>query len=272
MESGRALGSLGEWVLAGAAFERAVELRPDYAEAWAFLGEARQHLDEARLIQAFPVSGGQAAPAKTGSALAALEKALALDPGSVSTCLLLALYWQRQGDFDQALENAQAAANLAPRSPAVQAELGGNLAQAGHLPAALEAYQRASGLAPHDPTYLRLLAAFTLQYDHQVREVGLPAARRAVLIAPDDPASLVTLGQVLFTLGDLVNAERFLQRALALDPGFAPARLHLGLVHLLQNDTDRALEQFTLVRSLAAGTPLADQAERIIASNFTPGP
>jgi tetratricopeptide (TPR) repeat protein len=272
VESGRALGSLGEWTLAGAAFERAVELRPDYAEAWAFLGEARQHLDDEALLQASPAAGGQAPPEENDSALAALQKARALDPGSVSTRLLLALYWQRQGDLDQALENAQAAANLAPRSPAVQAELGGNLAQAGDLPAALEAYQRASGLAPHDPAYLRLLAAFTLQYDHQVREVGLPIARRAVLLTPGDPASLVTLGQVLFKLGDLVNAGRFFRRALALDPGYAPAHLHLGLVHLLQNEPDRALEQFTLVRSLAAGTPLAEQAERIIAGNFVNEP
>ncbi len=255
VESGRGLAGLEEWSLAARAFERAASLRPDYAEAWAFLGEALQHLPAP-------------AASQREAALTALIKALELDPDSVSTYLLLSLYWQRQGHYGRGLDYARQAAELDPLSPAAVSESGACLARTGDLPAALEAYRRAAALAPRDPAYLRLLAAFTLEYDHQVREAGLPAARRAVLLNPDDPASPVVLGQVLFKLGDLTGAERFFRRALELDPAFAPAHLHLGLVHLLQEDPAAAYEQFSLARSLASGTPLAEQAERLIASNF----
>lgn len=265
VESGRALGSLNEWALAATAFERATAVRPDYAEAWAFLGEARQHVaDRGKDPQ------GQAGEIDSGDieALAALEKALTLDPKSVSTHLLLALYWQRRGDSIRALVFAKAAAELEPDNPAVQAELGRNLAKAGDLTAALTAYRQAVELAPRDPSYWRLLASFTLEYDHQVREAGLPAARQAVLLAPEDPASLLSLGQVFFQLADLVNAKRFLQRAIEIDPNYAPAHLHLGLVHLLQDNPSQAYQQIALARSLAPGTAAAEQAERILASSF----
>jgi len=266
VESGRGLAGLEEWPLAAEAFERAASLRPDYAEAWAFLGEARQHL---------PMPAGAPA-AETASlaeeALSALTRAYELDPESIATCLLLSLYWQRQGDYERGLEYARRAAALDPSSPAAAAEIGANLAHSGDLPAALEAYQQAAALAPRDPAYQRLLAAFTLEYDHLVREVGLPAARTAVLLAPDDPASPLSLGQVLFKLGDLAGADRFFRRALELDPDYAPAHLHLGLVHLLEQDPAAAYQRFSLARSLAAGTPLAEQAERLIASNFNRAP
>jgi tetratricopeptide (TPR) repeat protein len=41
---GQRLAELGEWDVAEAAFTAAVSLAPNYAEAWAFLGETRQHL------------------------------------------------------------------------------------------------------------------------------------------------------------------------------------------------------------------------------------
>ncbi|MCK5313815.1 MAG: tetratricopeptide repeat protein, partial [Anaerolineales bacterium] len=44
LEAGRALASIGEWELAVEAFHQSTQDHPNYAEAWAFLGEARQHL------------------------------------------------------------------------------------------------------------------------------------------------------------------------------------------------------------------------------------
>jgi Flp pilus assembly protein TadD len=97
-----------------------------------------------------------------------------------------------------------------------------------------------------------------------LRQVGLPAARQAVLLAPDDPACLDTLGQVFFLLGDAASAERFFDRALQADAGFAPAHLHLGLVYLQQGDSKEAVDQFTLASRLAPGSPTAEQAQRLL--------
>jgi tetratricopeptide (TPR) repeat protein len=243
--AGQALAGIGEWQLAKAAFAGATRMRPDYAEAWAFLGEARRQTGE--------------------ESLADLEKALELNGRSVSANTLLGLYWQDAGRPDKALEYLEAAARLDQDNPALQTALGSALAQQGDLPSALEHYQRAAGLSPRDPTYQRVLAGFTIQYESRVREVGLPAARAAVLQSPEDPASLDTLAQVYTLLNQPLIAQRFLKRALAADPEYAPARLHLGLVYLLQEQTGAARDQLLLAQQLApAGSPVEEQARRLL--------
>ena len=42
--SGRQLANMDEWTFAAEAFKHATELDPGYADAWAFLGEARQQI------------------------------------------------------------------------------------------------------------------------------------------------------------------------------------------------------------------------------------
>ena len=103
---GRWLGSQGEWQLALLAFQQAVAQRPDYAEAWAYLGEALQQT-------------------QAGTAgLAELQTALELDPASIAASLLVSLYWQRQGEFEKARETLEGAAAHEPENPYLQAELG----------------------------------------------------------------------------------------------------------------------------------------------------
>ncbi|HEY6074154.1 MAG TPA: tetratricopeptide repeat protein, partial [Anaerolineales bacterium] len=152
------------------------------------------------------------------------------------------------------------------RNPTLLVQVGSTRAILGDLTGALQAYQQAVTLAPNDPTYPRLLAGFSIKYEYHLRQVGLPAARQAVLLAPDDPACLDALGQVFFLLDDATSAERFYERALQADPGFAPAHLHLGLVYLQQGNSQEAVAQFTLASSLAPGTPAAEQAQRLLAN------
>jgi len=253
LEAGRALGALNEWALAAEAFRRASQTRPDYAEAWAYLGEARQQLPEA-----------QAA----GDGLAELEHAMKLDPKSLSAHMFLSLYWQRQGQLDRALDYLVKAAALSPDNPALQTEMGHILALQGDLSAAQQAYQQAIELSPQDPTYYRLLAAFSLAHNYQVSQVGLPAARRALLLSPNDPASQDMLGQVLLELGDSASAKRFFEQAILLQPEYAPALLHLGLIYITEENRTAAYEKFTQVLSLAPGTTAADQAQRLLDNYF----
>ncbi len=249
VESGRALGALGEWELALYALEAAVQARPDYAEAWAFLGEARQHLPQ---------------QAAGGDGLVELEQALALDPNSLSAHLFLALYWQRQGDVSRALSILREAAALFPDNPALPAEIGRMLALQGDLEEAALSYQRAIELAPSDPLYYRLLVQFCLEYNYQMSQIGLPAARRLILLAPNDPAAFDTLGQALYQSGDISNAKRQYHRAISVDAQYAPAYLHLGLVYIQEGKQEKAREMFRLALSLAPGTSTAEHAQRLL--------
>jgi tetratricopeptide (TPR) repeat protein len=245
LASGRALAALDEWELAAQAFSQVVKFRPDYAEAWAFLGEARQHID--------------------ADGLPEIQKALELDPDSLSANTFMALYWQRKDRSDLALVYLQKASRLDPGNPTLQAEIGKTLSSLGNLSVALSHYQRATELAPRDPTFWRLLATFSITYELEVRQVGLPAARQAVIFDPSDPAALDVMAQVFILLEDLPSAHRFLQRASQADPGYAPARLHLGLLFLLKDETARARQELELARSLSGpDDATAEHAQRLL--------
>lgn len=256
LAAGRTLASLNEWSLAAAAFQQAVETRPDYAEAWAFLGEARQHLPQTEGVDS------------SEDSLADLQKAVELNPKSLSATTFLAIYWKRQQDYDRALEVLQKAIDLDPKNPALQVELGDTLATSGSLEKALQAYLQAAALAPQDITYLQTLAGFSLKYEYQLHEVALYAARRAVNIAPNNPAALDLMSQVLIKLNDLDNAERFLQRALQADENYAPAHMHLGVIYMLNGDATRAYQEINLAQSLDPDGSVADQSERLLKSYF----
>jgi len=253
VNSGRCLASLDEWDLAFQAFQLATQLRPDYAEAWAYLGEAQQHRSD--LFANHP---------EASAGLAELTKALELNPKSEAAYTFLALYWLRQQKYEPALQAILSAASLDPDNPVLQAELGNILASSGKLNEAHQAYEQAISLAPKDPQYWRRLAAFSLNYSYQLDQVALPAARQAVNLAPQDTENLDLIAQVLIRLSDLVSAERFLARALQIDTNYVPAHLHLGLIYALQGNPQAALTEFNLVLSLAPESPMAEQARRLI--------
>jgi tetratricopeptide (TPR) repeat protein len=248
--TGRALAVYDEWDLAEAAFWKATQLRPDYAEAWAFLGEARQHSSRHSSMEY--------------SGLAELQRALRLSPSSVTGNLLMGLYWTRQGDYRLASSYIQTTLITEPDNPLLHAELANVLALQGNLPAAQAAYQQAISLAPEDPMFYRLLVEFCLTHQIQIRETGLPAARSALILAPEDTRSLDSIAQIMLLLEDYYSAERFLFRALEYNPAYAPAHLHLGMVFVQRGDMERGRQEFELAENLGSGTWTATLAQRFI--------
>ena len=249
LETGRALANLNQWEHAARAFEEATQIRPDYAEAWAFFGEAKQHLK---------VGEEHQESANIGSW--EIEHALEINPHSISANTIMALYWQRQNRYDLALVYLHNADKIDPDTPAMQAEIGRTLAIVSDLNKAQNYFERATELAPNDPHYWRLLADFFIQYNIQLRDTGLPAARQAVLLNPEDPASLDVMGEVFIVLEDLFSAIRFLKQAIV---------LHLGFVYLLQGSDALAWKHLSLASALAEpDSPTAEQTQRMIDTYF----
>lgn len=238
--TGQALAALGEWRLARLGLLRAVELAPDYAEAWAYLGEAQQHNDE--------------------DGLPALRRAVELDPRSISAHLFTALYWQRQGDFFQASQNLAVAASLSPLDAMIQIQWGQNSVLKGEGPEALAHFQKAYELGSEDPLVWRALANYSVQTELYVAEVGLPSAERLMMNFPGDVDTLVLNARLHALLGEVEIADALFVAAIEKDPGFVPAHLYYAIFLLATGDTEAARLHFNQVLLLAPQGPQAELA------------
>jgi tetratricopeptide (TPR) repeat protein len=248
---GRGLANAGQWDLAAEAFRQAVLAAPGYAEAWAFQGEAKFHLGKDGQVD--------------------LDRALALNAKSVVVRALLALNFRRQGKYDLALKNLEIVIALEPDEPMWEVELGNTWAEQGDLLAALEHFQKATTLAPQNSLYWQYLAKFALDYSVNVSTIGLPAARQAVVLAPDDPAALDIMGWTMVSLSDYATAERFLQQAVDRDATYTLALLHLGQLYLQEQNLDRAYSYLKRASLLAGEDTVGLVAKRLLLRYFSEG-
>ena len=253
---GRALGLVQEWDLSIAAFENAITLNAENAEAWAWLGEAKQQAGDA-----LSVSKGQDGSAE-------LDQAEVLDSKSVIVRALRGLYWDRQKKYPQMLAEYLLAAESEPTNPAWQASIGDAYFKGGDMVSALTAYQHATELAPQDATYWRLLAVFCADNGVHVEDIGLPAAQKAVDLAPDDPSALDALGWSYFSSGRYANAEQILLDVISRFPNYLSARIHLAMTYLAQGNRTAAFNELTYVHDSDVNGADGLFAEQLIKKYF----
>jgi tetratricopeptide (TPR) repeat protein len=246
--AGHALAAQNEWDLALKAFRNAVSQRPDYAEAWAWLGEAEQHLGQ----DGFP----------------ALQKALLLDPASATVNVLTGMYYQRQGNPAKALAAYQAAVKLEPDNAAWHAALGGAYESNRDLLSALTEYQRAVELDPANVPAWQAMALYAVVNDSNLEGNGFTAARKLVELSPNDWQSLDIAGQVTHALGNLREARHLFEKAVELAPDQAAPHLHLALVFLDFKESDLAFAELKLAVSLDPNGPVGWQANRLLEQYF----
>jgi tetratricopeptide (TPR) repeat protein len=225
---GRALGLVKEWDLSIAAFEKAVMLNAGNAEAWAWLGEAKQQIGQDGRLE--------------------LDRAVVLDHTSATVRALRGLYWNRQRKYPQMLAEYLLAAEYEPANPAWQAEIGNAYFKSGDIASALTAYQHATEIAPAIATYWRLLAVFCAENNVHVEDVGLPAAQKAVELAPDDPFALDAFGWSYLASGRFANAEQILLDLIKRFPNHIPGHIHLAMTYLAQDNRAAAFSELTFVR------------------------
>jgi tetratricopeptide (TPR) repeat protein len=248
MVSGQALGALGEWDLAAEAFRQAIIQHAGDADAWVWLGEAEQ------------MKGQDGWPA--------IEKALALDPGSATVQGLYGMYLLRQGESDAGLAVFQKAALLAPEDPAWQIGLGSASVVTGDLVAAYGYFSKAVELEPENASTWRALVSFCVNNDVKLIEIGLPGAHKLVELAPEDWTSYDLSGQAEFLLEDYQAAEIDLKKAVQLSPTQAAPALHLGLVFMETGDRISAYSYLNLALTFDPAGDYGWQAKRLLEQYF----
>lgn len=245
---GQTLAEFGEWTLAKEAFLRGTHENPGYPEAWAYLGEAQYQTGE--------------------DGLEALEKAIDLNPYSFAANAFMGLYWHRDSHPELALVYLQAAANLDPDNPAVQEDIANTLADLGNFNAAMAHLVRITELLPMESSSWQTLARFSLDYDVQVEEIGLPAARQAVLLGEDDPIAITLLGRAHMLLGDDVYPVRFFAQALEIDQTYPDAHLYLGIFYLEHGDSENAKTHLQTALQLDGDGPIGRLAKQVLERYF----
>ena len=145
---------------------------------------------------------------------------------------------QRTGRADQAVAVLQKTAIYYPDDREVLAAYGKALAAAGNFELALQTVRRAQ--TPDQPDW-KLLSAEAAILD----QVGNNAQARklyaqALDIAPNEPSVLSNYGMSYMLTGDLVQAEKFLRKAIAQPGADSRVRQNLALVVGLQGRFDEA--------------------------------
>jgi len=225
-----------------AAIESAVARAPDFAEAYAGLGQAywtRYGITrEIGLAQ---------------KAVEASERALELDPDQPRVWITLAIVHAGTGQFERAMADLQRAVELQPNSDDAFRLLGEVLGSRGREDDAVAAYDRAIALRPD---YWRNHMERGRFLFGAGRFAEAEAAFRTVIrLQPDIALGYQALGTVQQSVGDLDGARDSYQTALRFRPSTG-AYSNLGVIHHWQGRYEEAIAAYQKASELRPRHPL----------------
>ena len=248
---GQALAQMNEWILAEQAFTHAVTTDSAYAEAWAWLGLARQHNGRPGAQQA-------------------LVNAIQLNGQSASIHVMAGTYYLQSGNPGEAVNQFKTATQEEPGNPAWWVALGGAAAQI-DLSVALNAYIQAIDLAPQQADYWYDLAAFCVERNAYIDDYGLNAGLQAYALEPHNPLYMDMLGRVQTAAGLYDPAEVMFKKALETAGSSDPTamfHLHLGLLYLQNSHNDLAKFEFEQALTLDPTGLYGSQAQKLLQRYF----
>ncbi len=191
--------------------ERALAIRPDYAEAYFTLAQALRGLG------------------KLAASAASMEKGVALMPNFAEAHSNLGLLYGELGKRDAAVASFRQAIAIKPDLAWAHCNLGNVLTAQGKLPEAIESYRNALAV---DSNHVEAWVNFgnTLNAQDDV-DAAVACYRKALAIQPDHALAWLNLCAPLQAQGNLDAAIDSFRKALSLRPDFAEA--HSGLLFLL---------------------------------------
>jgi tetratricopeptide (TPR) repeat protein len=218
---------------AKAHLQQALQLKPNYAEAHANLGNVfiYQHRYDEAIDQ--------------------YQQALRLDPNLFAVHYILAIALHDKGRFDQAEAHYRQALRLNPHHAAAHHSLGITLMAAHRLDEAVACYQQALRLDPQIADAYNNLANALAQQEKLAEAVS--CYEQALRLNPDRKEIHFNLGISLERLEKPVEATRSYNAALRLDPNYAEAHMNLGNVLAQQGKTDDAIKCYEQVLKTKPG-------------------
>ena len=213
--------------------QRALEIDPRYARAWALIARCQGAL---RLRGQLQESG-----------IAAVENALSLDPSLAEAHVAKGFVLSHLGRYDEAVAEYAEALRLDPDSSEARFDFGLTCKEFGDYQAAMAHFECASRLNGED--YL-VWSNLSQIYQALGREdEGRHAARRSlaciekeVALHPDNALPMVWGIGNLIHLGDNERAKDWISRTFIIEPDDAFTHYNLACDFALMNELDRSLE------------------------------
>lgn len=223
---------------AAALFQSAIELDPDFAQAHAGLASALAIKGVWRIDMT---------PADVRAAIAASERALALEPYMPDAYLARAWLMSMQGRGEEAGRDFEVAIRLNPSSHNSYYLYGRHCFGAGLMEKAVGLYRKAAELEPDDFQALAMLVSALQNLGRHeearaVNEQAGTAIERRLQRRPDDVRALL-LGAVQAAIaGDAQRAITYGERALVARPDDFSTAYNVACAYAVLGDRDRAIE------------------------------
>ena len=210
-------GTAEDHLLARIALERAVQLQPGNAEAWAAL--ATLFVDEYRHLF-------NPRPDSIGRALFAAERAIDADPASqMANCAFAVAHYFR-GDLDAFRAKAESALSLNPRCSYTLACLGRLLCYSGEWERGVQLSRRAIELSPHHPGWYHM---GIIVNEYRLRQYPQALAELQLSNKQDYWVMHYVTAIIQAQLGNWPAAQAAVERTLLAQPDFTQ---QLGKAHL----------------------------------------
>jgi len=198
-------------------FQSAVDLDPNYCDAWARLGWCY-----ARIVM-FGCVEDRDASLKLG--FEAARRAVALDDGSAMAHMGLGAVHIWAEETDLGLAEAQIALELNPNFAIAAMAVGNRLDLMGKTEEGITQMERSLTLNPRDPNRWRYMAYLSRAYislgDNQR---AADWARKSVLLRPDLPEALFRCAVCVAHLDEVDEARALLDRCKAIDPNYLTSK------------------------------------------------
>ena len=224
--------------LAAELFTRAVQRDPDYALAYAGLGELYWRKYEATLDTQW-----------IGPAVANSQKAAQLNDQLPSVHVTLGMIYTGKGQLDQALAEFQQALNIDSDNDDAQRGLAHAYEASGDIKEAEEAYLKAIALKPaYWAGYARLAGFY---YSQRRYEDAITYYSQVIALTPDSFTAYSDRGTMYVALERWAEARRDFERSLAIKPSYA-AYSNLGTVSFYEESYSDAAAMYAKAVELNA--------------------
>jgi adenylate cyclase len=213
--------------------QRALEIDPHYARAWALIAMCQSSLHLRGQLQE--------------SGLSAAEKAISLDPALAEAHAARGRVLSDLGRYDEAVAAYEEALRLDPDSLDVRFNLGRTYFQYGRYQAAIEHFERAAQLS--EENYSALTYAAQIYQSLGRGEEGKSAARRAleriekeIALHPDNALALSWGVGLCVHLGDKERAREWISRTLIIEPDDPVMHFNLACGLVQMGEPNQALD------------------------------